>query len=132
MQSRACRGFSLVELMCVIAIIAIMASLLAGPALRALDKAKALEWEHANLTDEFRDSLRKHFGNSPAYPEFSRDALFEAGIVSRNVFEFLKDKRVRYVPFSSRDPDEKIILEVRVSHKDVRTLTKASVRPPED
>ena len=117
--------------MCVIAIILILVSLMMGPILRAYKKAKNFGWENDSfaLTDRFTEKMRQHFGDAPDYPALTAEQLYEAGIIDNGLRSFLRDKRVRYYPFSSKSPDQFVILEVNPTPKNVIWVTKANIKP---
>jgi prepilin-type N-terminal cleavage/methylation domain-containing protein len=132
MPRRGQRGFSLIELMCVIAIILILVGLMMGPILRAYKKAKNFGWEndaHA-LTDRFTEKMRQHFGEAPEYPALTVEQLYEGGLIDNGLRTFLRDKRVKYFPFSSKSPDETVILQVNPTPKSVIWVKKANLKPP--
>jgi prepilin-type N-terminal cleavage/methylation domain-containing protein len=132
MPGRGQRGFSLIELMCVIAIILILVGLMMGPILRAYKKAKNFGWENDSyaLTDRFTEKMRQHFGDAPEYPSFTAEQLYEAGMIDGALRSFLRDKRVKYYPFSSKSPDEFVVLEVNLTPKNVIWVRKANIKPP--
>ena len=134
MPHRARAGFSLVELMCVITIILILASLMMGPVLRAYKKARNFGWENdaPQLTDRFIDRMKQHFGEAPLYPELNVEQLFEGGLIDHQLRIFLKDKRVQFFPFSSKAPDEMIVLEVTISKKATYIVRKGDLKPPKE
>ena len=132
MPRRGQRGFSLIELMCVIAIILILVGLMMGPILRAYKKAKNFGWENDSqaLTDRFTEKMRQHFGDAPEYPALTADQLYQGGMIDNGLRSFLRDKRVQYFPFSSQSPDEVVILQVNIAPKSVMFVRKANIKPP--
>ena len=132
MPRRGQRGFSLIELMCVIAIILILLGLMMGPILRAYKKAKNFGWENDSqaLTDRFTEKMRQHFGDAPEYPAFTADQLYQGGLIDNGLRSFLRDKRVQYFPFSSQSPDEVVILQVNITPKSAMFVRKANIKPP--
>ena len=131
MPSRTQRGFTLIELMCVITIILILVGLMSGPILRAYKKATNFRWEMESyqLADHFSDRMKQHFGSAPEYPALTIEQLYEGGLIDTNLRNFLRDKRVQFFPFSSKTPDETIVLHVKVSTKSSFTLEKAAFKP---
>ena len=132
MPRRGQRGFSLIELMCVIAIILILVGLMMGPILRAYKKAKNFGWENDSqaLTDRFTEKMRQHFGDAPEYPALTADQLYQGGMIDNGLRSFLRDKRVQYFPFSSQSPDEVVILQVNITPKSAMFVRKANIKPP--
>src|SRR5436190_8559305 len=125
-------AFTLVELLCVVTIIGILAGLMLGPIARAHARARDFKWqgEYAILMNDFRDRLANRFAGQKSYPAFSADALYENGIIDLRLHDFLKDKRVEYFPFSSIDPDEMVILKVSVSKNSISYFQKNSLMFP--
>jgi prepilin-type N-terminal cleavage/methylation domain-containing protein len=133
MRRRKQRGFSLIELMCVLAIILILVGLMLGPIMRAYRKAKNFGWENDSyqLADRFADKMKQHFGSAPEYPALSADQLYEGGMIDSSLRNFLRDKRVQYFPFSSKSPDEAVILHVVIAKNSSYTLQKGDLKPKE-
>jgi type II secretory pathway pseudopilin PulG len=124
----------MIELLCVMAIILILVSLMLGPVTRAYRKAKNLAGENngTELVDRFTEKLTTAIGSSAEYPALTVDQLYEEGIIDSSLRRFLKDKRVQYFPFSSKDPDHKVILHATLGPKLVRVVFKGNLKPPEE
>jgi prepilin-type N-terminal cleavage/methylation domain-containing protein len=131
MPRRKQSGFSMIELMCVIAIILILVGLMLGPIMRAYRKAKNFGWENDSyyLADRFADRMKQHFGSAPEYPALTADQLYEGGLIDSTLRNFLRDKRVQYFPFSSKAPDEIVILRVTLAKNSIYTLQKGDLKP---
>jgi prepilin-type N-terminal cleavage/methylation domain-containing protein len=134
MQRRRNAGFTLIELLCVMAIILILVSMMLGPVSRAYRKAKNLAGENngTELVDRFTEKLSATLGRSTEYPAFTVDQLYEAGMIDSTLRTFLKDKRVRYFPFSSKEPDHKVILHAVLGPKLERVVFKGNLKPSEE
>ena len=117
-----------------IAIILILVGLMLGPVTRAYSKAKNFGWENDSyqLVDRFIDRMKQHFGTVPEYPALTLDQLYEGGLIDSTLRNFLRDKRVQFFPFSSRAPDDMVVLFVQVSKKSVVTVRKADLKPPKE
>lgn len=126
-------GFTLIELLCVTAIIGILSSMLLGAASRAFARVKRFEWEQKSdvLLQEFRDRMIQHFGEAPKYPALTVDQMYEGGMITTALRDFLKDRKVQFFPFSSETPENTVIVSVLVGKKDVRILTKRDIKPPD-
>jgi prepilin-type N-terminal cleavage/methylation domain-containing protein len=124
-------AFSLIELMCVMTIIAILASLMLGPISKAFAKAKRFDWEQKSeaLVNRFESQMRQQFGEALDYPALTIDQMFEGRIIDGTLRDFLKDKRVQFMPFSSSTPDAKPILIVTTGKNSSWTVTKADIKP---
>ena len=125
-------GFTLIELMCVITIILILVGLMMGPVFRAYKKAKNFGWENDSyqLTDRFIACMKQHFGSVPEYPALTIDQLYEGSLIDNGLRSFLRDKRVQFFPFSSKSPEEMMVLHVTISRKSSITVRKAEFKPP--
>ena len=126
-------AFTLVELLCVLTIILILIGLMLGPIFRAYRKAKNFGWENDGyqLADRFTEKMRQHFGSAPEYPALTVDQLYEGGMIDSGLRSFLKDRRVQFVPFSSRTPETAMILHVTLSKSSVHVVHKQDILPKE-
>ena len=113
---RPSAGFTLLELLCVIALITILAGLLLGPVSRALRRARAMKWgnEAPVLLDSTVSQLKKHFQGKTGFPPVTLKALETADLLEPSQLRFLKDRRVTYYPFAGNNPDGQIVIEVRL------------------
>ena len=117
--------------MCVITIILILVGMMLGPITRAYRKAKNFGWENDSyhLADRFADRMKQHFGSTPEYPALTADQLYEGGLIDSTLRNFLRDKRVQYLPFSSKSPDEMVILHVVIAKHSIYILQKGDLKP---
>ncbi len=109
-------GVTLVELLCAVAIIAVLATMLLGPAGRALAKARAMQWNnraHA-LTADITDRLHAIFVGQTTFTRVTLADLERDGLVTTSQARFLKEDRVRFSPFSGSDPDGLAVIEVEL------------------
>jgi prepilin-type N-terminal cleavage/methylation domain-containing protein len=109
-------GFSLIELLCVIAIIVVLASLLLGPAARVLQRVLADKWAEDAQTrlSETIHQLNQHFQGAETFPLVTLDWIESQGLLKSAELQFLKDPRVTFVPFAGSDPSEKIVIAVQL------------------
>jgi prepilin-type N-terminal cleavage/methylation domain-containing protein len=115
-QIRTTDGFSLLELLCVMAIIVVLASLLLGPASRILGRVLADKWydEASNRLSETVNQLNQHFQGLDRFPLVTIDTIEAQGLLKPAELSFLKDPRVTFVPFTGSDPDDKIVIHVQL------------------
>jgi len=113
---RQSAGFTMLEILCVIALITILAGLLMGPVSRALRRARAMKWGHEApvLLDSTVSQLKKHFQGKTGFPPVTLTSLETAGLLEPSQLRFLKDRRVTFVPFAGDHPDDQIVIEVRL------------------
>lgn len=135
-QSRRC-GVTLIELLCAIAIVAVLATLLLGPVSRALKRARAMQWADVagRQTELVAEQLQRYLNGREDYPQLTLDALETSGVLGLAQVRFLRDKRVTFTPFSGADPDEMAIISAQLESGFLTTagtitVTKARTKPP--
>jgi prepilin-type N-terminal cleavage/methylation domain-containing protein len=116
MGNKAAHGLTLIELLCVIGIIVVLATMLLGPAGRILRRVLADQWsENAEmLLRATVQQLNQHFGGDSTFGLITLDRIESEGLLKPNELQFLKDPRVTFIPFSGTDPDEKIVISVQL------------------
>ena len=133
------RGFTLIEMLCVMAIITILAALFLGPASRILQKARADQWSD-RASEDLRATakqLRRHFGGKTEFPLVTLDQIASRNLVGPSQLRFLRDRRVKFVAFEGDDPNDMVVIAVKLetgflTEAGLLTETKASItRPPE-
>jgi len=127
-------GFTLLELLCVIAIIIVLAALVLGVAGRVLKRLRNDEWGNkAEVRLQATvDQLRKHFAGQQQFPPVTLETIQAGHLVGSFELDFLKDRRVTFVPFAASDPDEKVVISVAVERgfftdPSTETATKGSI-----
>ena len=98
------------------AIILVLASLLLGPASRILGRVLADQWSEqaSGLLSETVSDLNQHFQGSENFPLITLERLESEGWLKPRHLGFLKDRRVTFIPFAGSDPDDKIVIVVRL------------------
>jgi prepilin-type N-terminal cleavage/methylation domain-containing protein len=120
MKHRGCgaarSGFTLIELLCVMAILTVLAGLLLGPASQALRKARAMQWANqAEVQLEWTvQQLQTHYRGKQSFPLVTLPYLKAHGLLAPGQLGFLEDSRVQFTPFASTDPEEKMVIRVRL------------------
>ena len=109
-------GLTIIELLCVIAIIMVLAGLLLGPAGRVLKRVRADKWSEESSTrlDGVVQQLQQCFRGKQDFPLVTLEWIEANHVVSAFELDFLKDRRVMFIPFSGSDPDEKVIIRVEL------------------
>lgn len=94
------------------AIISILAAMLLGAVGRAYQRVRrfAGEMESPAHVEELRSRLIRYVHEHPTFPELSLNDLIARCAVSSKCAAYLRSNRVTYAPFSSADPDEKIVI----------------------
>lgn len=109
-------GVTLIELLCTMAIIAVLATMLLGPAGRALAKARAMQWNNRArvTTGEITERLRAVFAGQTAFRRITLEELERDGVLPGSQASFLRDSRVTFTSFAGVDPDGQPVIEVRL------------------
>jgi prepilin-type N-terminal cleavage/methylation domain-containing protein len=109
-------GLTLIELLCVIAIILVLAGLVLGPASRALHRVRADKWaeDSAIRLQATVEQLQKHFQGKHDFPPVMLENIETEHLVGPAELGFLKDRRVTFIPFAGSDPDEKVVIRVEL------------------
>lgn len=106
-------GVTLIELHCAMAIVALLATLLLGPASKALGKARAMQWadKAGFMTGEISARLNQLFAGQKEFTRVTLDQLESDHLLTTSQVRFLKDKRVTLFPFAGNDPDGMVVID---------------------
>ena len=115
-QTKSTGGVTLLELVCVISIIMVLASLLLGPAARVLQRVLADKWaEEAELSlASTVQQLNQHFQGLDSFALVTIDSIEAQGLLKPTGLRFLKDRRVTFLPFAGSDSNDKIVIRVQI------------------
>ena len=112
------KGFSLIELLCVMAIIAILVSLMLPAFARALRKARGLG-EHLGgpgriemRIDEVITNYTRYRAAHPNHGKLSRKAFIDQLQLSPRAEAWLTLQSVEYRPFAAADPTQQVAIVV--------------------
>lgn len=109
-----CHGVTLIELLCAMAIMAALATLLLGPASRILGKARAMQWaDKAQFTTtEITVRLNQLFAGQKEFNTVTLENLEADHLLTTAQIRFLRDKRVQFHAFSGKDADGMVVIDV--------------------
>lgn len=121
------------------AIIAVLAGLLLGPAARILGNARAMQWADraTHETAQIQVQLHKVLAGQKGFQRLNIEGLAAANWITASQARFLRDSRVKFTPFAGPDPDTLPVIEVQIkagflTSAEVLVVTKADLTKPEN
>lgn len=115
-------GVTLIELLCVLAIIGILLALMGGPFGRALGKARSMKRDLELMThvERLEQAVRRYTGANPRYVFSSLDDLLVRCAPGGSTERYLKENRAQFEPFSFVDPDTKLVLVIPAASRRIQ------------
>ncbi|MBN8246862.1 MAG: type II secretion system protein [Verrucomicrobia bacterium] len=109
-------GFSLIELLCSMAIIALLAGLFLGPASRALRRARLLklEMEAPAHIERLTDGMRRFAGSRKVYECPDLRTLLQQAQPGAPTERWLRSVTCEFTPFNDRTPGDRVVLAIGV------------------
>ncbi len=132
---RSCAAVTLIELLCVIAILAILASLLLPAVFRAYERVKgtAEEFEAPEIAHMLRSETRAYCTSQPKYSFASKAELVEKCHLASKCADWVRASATEFTPFGYLDASNAIVLTVHIGRRHATTysFTKAdlSIQP---
>jgi len=107
-------GFTLIEMLCVIAIIGILAAMLLGAVNRAYGSARNKMWkvQAPAFYDYIEEHLSKYYQSHPNYPLLSARDLYGNAVFDDRIMDFLRCPHVQYFPFAMSDAANKVVFQI--------------------
>jgi prepilin-type N-terminal cleavage/methylation domain-containing protein len=128
-------GVTLIELLCVMAIIAILASLLLPAVFGSYRRVKGLEeeWDAPEIAETLLRETRGYCAAHPQYNFVSKSDFTDKCALAAKCCDWVQASRTEFVPFNYLDPTNLVVLSVHLGpkHAILYAFTKGelSVRP---
>jgi prepilin-type N-terminal cleavage/methylation domain-containing protein len=113
------RGVTLIELLCVIAIIAILAAMLLPALSRGYRRAKAMseEVEEGEVAERLRQEVRNYCASHPQYQFATKDNFKDQCQLDPKCRDWIDKSHTVFVPFSNLDATNKVVVSFHYGRK---------------
>jgi prepilin-type N-terminal cleavage/methylation domain-containing protein len=136
-QSRRASGVTLVELLCVIAIISILASLLLPVVARAYERVRGMaeEIEGPGIIGMLMGQARGYCASHPQFNFATKSDFADKCSLAPKCRDWVQASSTEFLPFTFRDPTNKVVLTFHYGRKHaIRSALNVgdlSITPPD-
>lgn len=130
------KAVTLIELLCVVAIIAILASMLLPTVLRAYNRAREFDEEMSGpgILEMIRNQSRNYCVGHPVFQFTSKSDFAKKCAFGPKAGDWVLGSRSDFVPFGYMDPTNKIVLSLHYGRKQLRyqSFTRGELSVPSE